>query len=70
MNLVGGVGVPDNQLPILRGGNQVPAVGRPVHRVDLGQVALERSLRLHELVLGDGLVSLLGNSAHWKISKG
>lgn len=62
MDFVGGVGIPDDELSVLRGGNEVSSVGGPVHGVDLGQMALERSLRPHELVLGDGLVSLLGDS--------
>lgn len=36
-------------------------VGRPVHGVNLGEMALEGALSLHELVLGDRLVCLLGN---------
>lgn len=36
-------------------------VGRPVHGVNLGEMALEGALGLHELVLGNGLVCLLGN---------
>jgi hypothetical protein len=42
----------------------VSAVGRPVHGVDLGQVTLECSLGLHELVSGDRLVSLLCDGAN------
>lgn len=38
-------------------------VGRPMHRVDLGQVALERPLCLHQLVSGDGLMGLLSHGA-------
>ena len=37
-HLVGGVTVPDYQLPVLRGRDQVPAVTRPVHGVDFGQM--------------------------------
>lgn len=38
----------------------------PVHGVDLGQMALEGALSLHELVSGNGFVSLLGDSADCK----
>ena len=38
-------------------------VGGPVHGVDLGQVALEGALGLHELVLGNGLMCLLSDGA-------
>lgn len=38
MDLVCGVGVPNNQFAILRGGHEVSSVGRPVHGVDLGQM--------------------------------
>ena len=47
MNLVGCVGIPDDQLSILRGGDQMTAVGGPVHSVNLGQVALKRATGLH-----------------------
>lgn len=47
VNFVGGVGVPDNELSILRGGNEVTAVSRPVHGVNLGQMALECPAWLH-----------------------
>lgn len=39
----------------------MPTVSRPMHGVDFGEMALEGALGLHKLVLGDGLVSLLGN---------
>lgn len=38
----------------------------PVHGVNLGQMALEGALSLHELVSGDGFVGLLGDSADCK----
>lgn len=38
-------------------------VGRPVHGIDLGQMALQCLLRLHQLVLWDLLVSLLGDGS-------
>lgn len=41
MHLVGGVGVPDDELSILRGGDEVPLVVGPVHGVDFGQVAFQ-----------------------------
>lgn len=63
MNFVGSVGVPDNKLAVLRGGHQMSPVGGPVHGVDLGQVALEGALGLHELVLGNGLMCLLSDGA-------
>lgn len=69
MDLVCGVGVPNDELAILRGGDEVSSVGRPVHGVDLCQVALQRPLGLHELVLGDRLVSLLSHSPDWKIRR-
>lgn len=47
MDFVGRVGVPDDELPVLRGGNEMAPVGRPMHGVDLGQVALERAPRFH-----------------------
>ena len=48
MDLVRRVGVPDDQLTVLRGRDEMLLVGRPVHRVDLGEVALERPPGLHD----------------------
>lgn len=43
----------------------MPPVGRPVHRIDLGEMALQCPLRPHQLVLGDRLVGLGGDGADW-----
>ena len=66
MNLVGGVGIPNNKLAVLRGGDKVSAVGRPVHGVDLGQMTLEGALSFHKLVLWNWLVSLVGDGSHYR----
>lgn len=63
VDLVRRVSVPDNQLAVLRGGHKVSPVGRPVHGIDLGQMALQGPLGLHHLVPGNRLVRLLGNGA-------
>lgn len=63
VDLIGGVSVPDDELAILRSRNQMPSVGRPVHSINLGEMALERPLGLHQLVLGDRLVCLLGDGS-------
>ena len=47
VNFVGGVGIPNNELSVLRGRDKVAAVGRPVHGVDLGKMALQRPARFH-----------------------
>jgi len=47
MNLVCCVGVPDDELAVLRGGDEMPPVGRPMHGVDLCEMALESALGLH-----------------------
>lgn len=47
MNLVRGVGIPNDEFSILRGRNEVTTVGGPVHGVNLGQMPLERPARLH-----------------------
>lgn len=65
VDLVGGVGVPDDELAVLRGRDEVPAIGRPVHGINLGEMALEGALGLHQLVLGDGIVGLLGNGTNY-----
>lgn len=48
VDLVGRVGVPDDELAVLRGRDEVLLVGRPVHGVDLSEVTLERSAGLHD----------------------
>lgn len=40
VDLVGGVGVPDDQFAVLRGRHQMSPVGGPVHGVDLGEMSL------------------------------
>ena len=62
MHLVGCVGIPDDQLPILRGRNKMPSVSRPMHGINFGKMALECSLPLDQLILRDRFVSLLGDS--------
>jgi len=47
MNLVGRVGVPDDELTVLGGGDQMSTVGRPVHRIDFRQMALQNATRFH-----------------------
>lgn len=63
MDFVGGVCVPDDELAVLRCRNEMSAVGRPVHGINLGQVAFQGALSFHELVLGNWLVSLLGDNS-------
>lgn len=48
MYLVGGVSVPDNELAVLGGRDDVPVVGRPVHGVDLGEMTLEGTTDPHD----------------------
>lgn len=47
MNFVGGIGIPDDQFSILRGGDEMTAVRRPVHGVNLSKVTLQRAAWLH-----------------------
>lgn len=47
VDLVGRVGVPDDELAVLRGGHEVTLVLGPVHGVDFGEVTLEGSSRSH-----------------------
>lgn len=47
VDLVRGVGIPDDELSVLRGRDEVAAVGRPVHGVDLRKMALQRPARFH-----------------------
>lgn len=47
MDFIGGVGVPDDELSILRGRDNVPLVGGPVQGVYFRQMTLERSTGFH-----------------------
>lgn len=40
MDLVCCVSIPNDELSVLGGGNEMPAVGGPVHGVDLGKMPL------------------------------
>lgn len=62
VDLVRCVGVPDDELAVLRGGDKVSAVGRPVHGVDLGEMALEGALCLHRKAR-QGLDAVAGHIA-------
>lgn len=65
MNFVGGIGIPDDQFSILRGGDEMTAVRRPVHGVDLSKVTLQRAAWLHaDSREGFGLV--LRDLSHYK----
>jgi len=48
VDFVGGVGVPDDELSVLRRGDEVLLVGGPVHGVDLCEVSFEGSTRFHD----------------------
>jgi len=63
MDLVRCVGIPDDELAVLRSRDQVALVGSPVHCVNLSQMTLERSPRLHHDP-GQRL-HLTGHSSHW-----
>ena len=67
MDLVCGVSVPDDEFAILRCRDKVSSVSGPMHGVNLCQMTLQRAFGLHELVLGDGFVSLLSHSSDWRI---
>ena len=47
MDFVCGISIPDDELSVLGGRDEMSSVSRPVHGVDLGKMAFERSLRLH-----------------------
>ena len=44
MDFVGGVGIPNDELAILRGRDEMTTIGRPVHGVDFGKMAFESTL--------------------------
>lgn len=64
VHLVGGVGVPDDELAVLRRRHEVSPVGRPVHGVDLCEMALQRPLGPHQLIPLDRVVRLRGDGAY------
>ena len=47
MDFIRSVGIPDDELAILRGRDQVSPIGGPMHRIYLGQMALKDTARLH-----------------------
>jgi hypothetical protein len=47
VDFVGRVGVPDDELSILRGRDKVSSVGRPMHGVDFSKMAFQVSSGLH-----------------------
>ena len=47
MDFIRGVGIPDDELAVLRGGNQVSPVSGPMHGIYLRQMALKNTPRLH-----------------------
>lgn len=51
MDFVGGVGIPDDELSVLRGRDQVSPIGRPVHGINLCEMSLQGLARLHHLIL-------------------
>ena len=64
VDLVCCVGIPDDQLAVLRGRDEMAAVRRPVHGVDLGEMALEGALCFHGEAR-QGLDAISGNIADW-----
>ncbi len=66
MDLVGGVGVPDDKLSVLRRRDEVPPVGSPVHGIDLGKVTAESPTWPHDYTRQ--LVDLVsGHCLHCKV---
>lgn len=63
VDLVRGVGIPDDELAVLRSGNEMSSVGGPVHGVDLGEMAFEGALRLHRQAR-QGIDALAGDIAN------
>lgn len=62
VDLVCAVGVPDDELTVLRSRDEMPSVSRPVHGVDLCEMALESALGLH-LEAGKSLCALASDIA-------
>lgn len=66
MDLVGCVGIPDDQLAVLRSRNQMSSIRGPVHSVDLCKMALQDFASLH----ADSRQSIsiaLGDAAYYNV---
>jgi hypothetical protein len=63
VDLVCAVGVPDDELAVLRSRDEMPSVSRPVHGVNLCEMALEGALGLH-LEAGKSLCALASDIAN------
>ena len=61
---VGSVGIPNDELTILRSRYEMSSVGRPVHSINLSEMSLERFPCLQHLVLWERLLRLLCDSPH------
>lgn len=68
MNLVGGVGVPDDELTVLGSGDEMSTVGRPVHGIYFRQMALQYPTRLH-VHLGQRVGIALSDSADYQLGQ-
>jgi len=66
VHLVCSVCIPDDELTVLRGGHEMSPVGRPVHGVDLGEMALESPLGPHTQTR-EGLCPLARNIANCNV---
>ena len=67
VDLVGRDSVPNQQLSVLRGGNNVFVIIRPVQSIDLGQVTLQGPTDLH-LALG-GAINAPSEVLHYKLEE-
>lgn len=47
MDLVGGVGIPNYKLSVLRGANKVSSIGSPVHGIYFSQMSFESTSNFH-----------------------
>lgn len=47
MNFVRGVGIPDNELSVLRSRHEMSTVSSPVHGIDLGKMSTKGATRAH-----------------------
>ena len=63
MDFVCGVGIPDDELSVLRSGDEMSSVRRPVHSVNLCKVTFQSSFCL-DAYSRDGLGLLLCDVAH------
>jgi hypothetical protein len=67
MDFVCSIGVPDDELAVLGSRYEMPPIRRPMHRVDLGKMALQCLPSLHHVAPWNRLLLLLSHCSDCNI---